>query len=83
MPSRFFPKKDIDTFNKFNKELVGDLYTGKDGIIYQPVVIYKVSAYDTEINMYGETAGGKVFKSSIVVFGLLVIFLNQVYKLLV
>ena len=62
MPSRFFPKKDIDTFNKFNKELVGDLYTGKDGIIYQPVVIYKVSAYDTEINMYGETAGGKVFK---------------------
>ena len=65
MPSRFFPKKDIDTFNKFNKELVGDLYTGKDGIIYQPVVIYKVSAYDTEINMYGETAGGKVFKPGV------------------
>ena len=65
MPSRFFPKKDIDTFNKFNKELVGDLYTGKDGIIYQPVVIYKVSAYDTEINMYGESAGGKVFKSGV------------------
>ena len=50
MPSRFFPKKDIDTFDKFNKELVGDLYTGKDGIIYQPVVIYKVSVYDTETN---------------------------------
>ena len=65
MPSRFFPKKDIDTFNKFNKELVGDLYTGKDGIIYQPVVIFKVSAYDTEINMYGETAGGKVFKPGV------------------
>ena len=65
MPSRFFPKKDIDTFDRFNKELVGDLYTGKDGIIYQPVVIYKVSAYDTEINMYGETAGGKVFKPGV------------------
>ena len=65
MPSRFFPKKDIDTFNKFNKELVGDLYTGKDGIIYQPVVIYKVSVYDTETNMYGETAGGKVFKPGV------------------
>ena len=65
MPSRFFPKKDIDTFNKFNKELVGDLYTGKDGIIYQPVVIYKVSVYDTETNMYGETAGGKIFKPGV------------------
>ena len=55
MPSRFFPKKDIDTFDKFNKELVGDLYTGKDGIIHQSVVIYKVSVYDTETNMYGES----------------------------
>ena len=42
MASRFYPQKDIDTFDKFNKELVGDLYTGKDGIIYQPVVIYKI-----------------------------------------
>ena len=55
MPSRFYSQKDIDTFDKFNKELVGDLYTGQDGIIYQPVVIYKISAYDTEVNMYGET----------------------------
>jgi len=65
MASRFYPQKDIDTFDKFNKELVGDLNTNKDGIIYQPVVIYKVSAYDTEVNMYGETAGGKVFKSGV------------------
>ena len=65
MPSRFFPKKDIDTFNKFNKELVGDLYTGKDGIIYQPVVIYKVSVYDTETNMYGESSAGKVYKPGV------------------
>ena len=25
MASRFYPQKDIDTFDKFNKELVGDL----------------------------------------------------------
>ena len=41
MPSRFFSKKDIDTFDKFNKELVGNLNTNQDGIIYQPVVLYK------------------------------------------
>ena len=62
MPSRFYSQKDIDTFDKFNKELVGDLSTSKDGIIYQPVVVYKVSVYDTEVNMYGETASGKVYK---------------------
>ena len=66
MASRFYPQKDIDTFDKFNKELVGDLYTGKDGIIYQPVVIYKISATDTEINMYGEV--------------LMVKYIKQVYK---
>ena len=65
MPSRFYPQLDINTFDKFNKELVGDLNTGQDGIIYQPVVIYKVSAYDTEVNMYGETADGKVFKAGV------------------
>ena len=63
--SRFYSQKDIDTFDKLNKELVGDLNTGQDGIIYQPVVIYKVSAYDTEVNMYGETADGKVFKAGV------------------
>ena len=65
MPSRFYSQKDIDTFDKFNKELVGDLYTSKDGVIYQPVVIYKVSVYDTEVNMYGETSEGKVYKPGI------------------
>jgi len=65
MASRFYPQKDIDTFDKFNKELVGDLYTGKDGIIYQPVVIYKISATDTEVNMYGESSDGKVFKNGV------------------
>ena len=65
MPSRFFPQKDIDTFDKFNKELVGDIYTNKDGIIYQPIVVFKVSVYDTEVNMYGETAQGKVYKPGV------------------
>tara|TARA_R110000744_G_scaffold10493_1_gene32610 strand:- start:189 stop:674 length:486 start_codon:yes stop_codon:yes gene_type:complete len=65
MASRFYPQKDIDTFDKFNKELIGDLYTEKDGIIYQPVVLYKISSYDTEVNMYGEAASGKVYKSGV------------------
>ena len=70
MASRFYPQKDIDTFDKFNKELVGDIYSGKDGIIYQPVVIYKISAIDTETNMYGETSQGKVFKPGVEVSSL-------------
>ena len=37
--SRFYPQKDIDTFDKFNKELVGDLYSDKDGVISQKDVI--------------------------------------------
>ena len=65
MPSRFYSKKDTDTFDKFNKELVGDLNTSKDGIIYQPVVIYKISATDTEVNMYGESSDGKVYKAGV------------------
>tara|TARA_B100002019_G_C21274377_1_gene604364 strand:+ start:8598 stop:9083 length:486 start_codon:yes stop_codon:yes gene_type:complete len=65
MPSRFYSQKDIDTFDKFNKELVGDLNSGKDGIIYQPVVVYKVSVYDTEVNMYGESSEGKVYKDGV------------------
>ena len=65
--SRFYPQKDIDTFDKFNKELVGDLYSAKDGVISQKVVIYKVSVHDTEVNMYGETARGKTYKSGVLV----------------
>ena len=71
MPSRFFSKKDIDTFDKFNKELVGDLYSGQDGVIYQPVILYKVSVYDTEVNMYGETAQGKIYKPGVQVTSLI------------
>ena len=70
MPSRFYPQKDIDTIKKFNQELVGDVSAGKDGIIYQPVIIYKISAYDTEVNMYGETADGKIYNSGVQVSAL-------------
>ena len=65
MAGRYYPQLDIDTFDKFNKELVGDLYTSKDGIINQEVIIYKISAQDTEVNMYGETSQGKVFKPGV------------------
>ena len=50
--------------------MVGDLYTGKDGIINQEVIIYKISANDTEVNMYGETSQGKVFKPGVQVVAL-------------
>ena len=65
MPSRFYSQRDIDTFDKFNKELVGNLSTGADGIINQEVIVYKVSVYDTEVNMYGETSEGKVFNPGV------------------
>ena len=65
MASRYYPQKDIDTIKKFNQELIGDLNVGKDGIINQTVVVYKVSVYDTETNMYGESAEGKVYKPGV------------------
>ena len=65
MASRYYPQKDINTIKRFNQELIGDLAVGKDGIINQTVVLYKVSVYDTETNMYGETAGGKIFKPGV------------------
>ena len=70
MPSRFYSQKDIDTFDKFNKELVGNLSTEQDGIINQPVIIYKVSVTDSEVNMYGETSQGKVFKPGVQIVAL-------------
>ena len=70
MPSRYYPQKDIDTIKKFNQELVGDLNAGKDGIIYQPVIIYKIAAHDTETNMYGETANGKIYNAGVQVSAL-------------
>jgi len=53
MPGRFLPQRDLDVFTRVNRELIGDLKDGKDGIINQQVVLYKISAHDTMTNLYG------------------------------
>ena len=65
MPGRFLPQRDLDVFTRVNKDLIGDIRLGKDGIINQQVVLYKVSVQDTQTNMYGEAAGGKRWKNGV------------------
>jgi len=65
MAGRFLPQRDLNVFERVNKELIGDLQNGKDGIINQQVVLYKVSVQDTKTNMYGEAQGGKRWKDGI------------------
>mgnify|MGYP003148101927 FL=1 len=65
MAGRFVSQKDINLFNTINKELVGDLKNGKDGIINQTVVLYKLSVEDTQVNMYGESSNGKSYLSGV------------------
>ena len=65
MPGRFLPQRDLDVFTRVNRELIGDIRSGKDGIINQQVVLYKVSVQDTQTNMYGEAAGGKRWKNGV------------------
>ena len=55
MPQRFYGNKDLATFEKFNRELVGEPNIDDCGIIDQFVILYRVSVYDTETNMYGES----------------------------
>ena len=65
MASRFWPTRDTNLAKRFNDELVGNLKDGKDGIIGHDVILYRVSTYDTETNMYGESGGGKVYQAGV------------------
>ena len=65
MAGRFLPQRDLNVFERVNKELIGDLQNNKDGIINQQVVLYKPSVYDTQTNMYGEATGGKRWKDGV------------------
>jgi len=65
MPSRFYGNKDLATIEKFNRELLGEPNNNDCGIIDQFVILYRVSVYDTDTNMYGEASDGKVYKQGI------------------
>ena len=65
MAQRFYGNKDLATFEKFNRELVGEPNISDDGIIDKFVILYRTSAYDTETNMYGEASDGKVYKQGV------------------
>ena len=65
MAQSFYSQLDLDTFDRFNRELVGDVVNEKDGIIFQQVEVYKISAKDTKTNIYGETVGGKVYEAGV------------------
>ena len=65
MPQRFYGNKDLATFEKFNRELLGEPNISDDGIIDQFVILYRTSVYDTETNMYGEASEGKVYKQGV------------------
>ena len=65
MPQRFYGNKDLATFEKFNRELLGEPNIDDCGIIDQFVILHRVSVYDTETNMYGEASEGKVYKQGI------------------
>ena len=60
MPGRYLSQKDRNIFERFNKELIGDLANAKDGIINQTVIIYKISTYDSHSKRWGKFT--KIFK---------------------
>ena len=62
---RYYPQKDLDTIEKFNRELIGEPNLSKDGIIDQFVILYRVSVYETETNMYGEASEGKTYQTPV------------------
>ena len=65
MAQRYYGTKDLATIEKFNRELLGEPNISDDGIIDQFIILYKVSVYDTETNMYGESSEGKVYKQGV------------------
>ena len=65
MPQRYYGTKDLATIEKFNRELLGEPSKDDCGIIDQFVILYRVSVYDTDTNMYGEASEGKVYKQGI------------------
>jgi len=56
LPGRFFSVRDINLINSFNGELMGD-------IIQTEVLLHKICAQQTEVNVYGESSPntGKVY----------------------
>ena len=69
MAGRFFSSNDLRTFEGFNKELVGDLRTDKDGLINQQIKLFKFL-----LNIHQQTC---------MVNLLVVKFINLVFYLLV
>ena len=65
MPQRFYGNKDLATFEKFNRELLGEPNIDDCGIIDQFVILYRTSVYDTETNMYGEASQVKTYKQGV------------------
>ena len=65
MASRYWPTRDTNLAKRFNDELVGNLKDGSCGIIGQEVILYRISNYETETNMYGEAGGGKVYEAGV------------------
>jgi hypothetical protein len=58
MASRFFSTRDLGTFDKMAKELVNN-------VVAQECVIYKISAVETDTNIYGEASSGKVYEPGV------------------
>ena len=59
-PGRYFSSRDLNFLGSVNSELIGD-------IIECVVQVFKIAAYETNTNIYGESSSdkGKVFYSGI------------------
>lgn len=66
LSGRYFSARDMKVINSFNGELMGD-------IIQTEVIIYKIAANETKINIYGEAdpSTGIVFHTGIEITALI------------